>query len=93
MMKTITETISFVKRNDTPNTKGLYAIRLRICKERQRKYFTLKIFADNKYWDADNECFVILKNVRDKKEKEEKSLSLLPASLWGVYFNINDYEN
>lgn len=71
MMKTITETISFVKRNDTPNTKGLYAIRLRICKERQRKYFTLKIFADNKYWDADNECFVILKNVRDKKEKEE----------------------
>lgn len=71
MMKTVTETVSFVKRNDTTNTKGLYAIRLRICKERQRKYFTLKIFADDKYWDADNECFVILKNVRDKKEKEE----------------------
>jgi len=63
--------ISFVKRNDIPNSQGLYAIRLRVCKERQRRYFTLKIFADNEYWDEQNECFVILKNVRDKKQKEE----------------------
>ncbi len=63
--------ISFVKRNDTVNAQGLYAIRLRVCKERQRRYFALKIFADDKYWDAENECFVILKNVRDKILKEE----------------------
>ena len=63
--------ISFIKRSDTANAQGLYAIRLRVCKERQRRYFTLKIFADDEYWDVDNECFVILKNVRDKKQKEE----------------------
>lgn len=63
--------ISFVKRNDITNKEGLYAIRLRICKERQRRYFTLKIFADGEYWDAENECFVILKNVRDKDQKKE----------------------
>ena len=63
--------ISFIKRNDVTNAQGLSAIRLRVCKDRQRKYFTLKIFADDQYWDADNECFVILKNVRDKKQKEE----------------------
>ena len=63
--------ISFIKRNDVANAQGLYAIRLRICKDRQRRYFALKIFADDKYWDADNECFIILKNVRDKKQKEE----------------------
>ena len=63
--------ISFIKRNDVANAQGLYAIRLRICKDRQRKYFALKIFADDKYWDADHECFIILKNVRDKKQKEE----------------------
>lgn len=63
--------ISFIKRNDVTNAQGLYAIRLRICKNRQRRYFTLKIFADDKYWDANNECFVILKNIRDKKQKEE----------------------
>lgn len=63
--------ISFVKRNDTVNSQGLYAIRLRVCKERQRRYFTLKIFADNEYWDGDNECFVVLKNIRDKKQREE----------------------
>ena len=63
--------ISFVKRNDVVNAQGLYAVRLRICKERQRKYFSLNIFADNEYWDEENECFRILKNVRDKKQKEE----------------------
>ncbi|NDV46864.1 site-specific integrase [Paludibacter sp. 221] len=63
--------INFIKRNDTANAQGLFAIRLRICKERQRRYFSLKIFANDEYWDADNECFVILKNVRDKKQKEE----------------------
>ena len=63
--------ISFIKRNDVTNAQGLYAIRLRICKNRQRRYFTLKIFADDKYWDANNECFVILKNIRGKKQKEE----------------------
>ena len=63
--------ISFIKRNDIANAQGLYAIRLRVCKERQRRYFALKIFADDKYWDAENECFVILKNVRDKIQKEE----------------------
>jgi len=63
--------ISFIKRNDTANAQGLYAIRLRICKDRQRRYFALKIFADDEYWDVENECFVVLKNVRDKKEKEE----------------------
>jgi hypothetical protein len=66
--------ISFVKRNDATNREGLFVIRLRICKDRQRRYFTLKIFADEEYWDADNECFVILKNVRDKKQKEENEL-------------------
>ena len=64
--------ISFVKRNDVVNAQGLCAVRLRICKERQRKYFSLNIFADNEYWDEENECFRILKNVRDKKQKEEK---------------------
>ena len=59
--------ISFIKRNDVANAQGLYAVRLRVCKERQRRYFALNIFADEQYWDADNECFVILKNVRDKK--------------------------
>lgn len=63
--------ISFIKRNDVANAQGLYAVRLRVCKERQRRYFALNIFADEQYWDADNECFVILKNVRDKKQKEE----------------------
>jgi integrase len=63
--------ISFIKRNDTTNAEGLYAIRLRICKDRQRRYFALKIFADDEYWDVENECFVILKNVRDAKQKEE----------------------
>ena len=63
--------INFIKRNDATNAQGLYAIRLRICKDRQRRYFTLKIFADDEYWDVENECFVILKNVRDKKQKEE----------------------
>lgn len=63
--------ISFIKRNDTANAQGLYAIRLRVCKERQRRYFALKIFADDEYWDADNECFIVLKNVRDKKQKED----------------------
>lgn len=68
---TVLGMISFVKRNDVTNAQGQYAIRLRVCKERQRRYFTLKIFADEEYWDADNECFVILKNVKDKKQKEE----------------------
>ena len=63
--------ISFVKRNDIANAQGLYAVRLRICKERQRRYFSLNIFADNEYWDEKNECFRILKNVRDIKQKEE----------------------
>ena len=63
--------ISFIKRNDVANAQGLYAVRLRICKERQRRYFSLNIFADNEYWDEENECFRILKNVRDKKQKEE----------------------
>lgn len=63
--------ISFIKRNDVTNSQGLYAVRLRICKERQRRYFSLNIFADDEYWDAENESFVILKNVRDKKQKEE----------------------
>lgn len=66
--------ISFVRRNDITNAQGLYAIRLRVCKERQRKYFTLKIFADDEYWDEQNERFIILKNVRDKKQKEENEL-------------------
>lgn len=66
--------ISFIKRNDIANSEGLFAIRLRVCKERQRRYFTLKIFADEEYWDTENECFVILKNVRDKKQKEENEL-------------------
>lgn len=63
--------ISFIRRNDTTNAQGLYAIRLRVCKERQRRYFSLNIFAEEEYWDAENECFVILKNLRDKKQKEE----------------------
>lgn len=63
--------INFIRRNDIANAQGLFAIRLRVCKERQRRYFTLKIFADAKYWDEDNECFIILKNVRDKKQREE----------------------
>jgi len=63
--------ISFIKRNDVTSKEGLYAIRLRICKDRQRRYFALKIFADDEYWDAENECFIILKNVRDKKQKDE----------------------
>ncbi|WP_373145835.1 phage integrase SAM-like domain-containing protein [Bacteroides thetaiotaomicron] len=63
--------ISFIKRNDVANAQGLYAVRLRICKERQRRYFSLNIFADSEYWDEENECFRILKNVRDKKQKEE----------------------
>jgi len=63
--------ISFIKRNDVANAQGLYAVRLRICKERQRRYFSLNIFADNEYWDEEHECFRILKNVRDKKQKEE----------------------
>ena len=63
--------INFIKRNDTTNAQGLYAIRLRITKDRQRAYFALKIFASDEYWDADNECFIILKNVRDTKQKEE----------------------
>ena len=63
--------ISFIKRNDVANAQGLYAVRLRICKERQRRYFSLNIFADSGYWDEENECFRILKNVRDKKQKEE----------------------
>ena len=74
--------ISFIKRNDVANAQGLYAVRLRICKERQRRYFSLNIFADNEYWDEENECFRILKNVRDKKQKEElervvKNISVL----------------
>ena len=63
--------ISFIRRNDVANAQGLYAIRLRVCKDRQRRYFSLNIFADSEYWDEENECFVILKNVRDKKQKEE----------------------
>jgi integrase len=63
--------ISFIRRNDAANAQGLYAIRLRICKDRQRRYFSLKIFTEAEYWNADNECFVILKNIKDKKQKEE----------------------
>ena len=68
---TLQKMISFKLRNDTANSQGLYAIRLCVCKDRQRRYFALKIFANDEYWDADNECFAILKNVRDKKQKEE----------------------
>ena len=49
--------ISFIKRNDVANAQGLYAVRLRICKERQRRYFSLNIFADSEYWDEENEMF------------------------------------
>lgn len=77
--------ISFIKRNDIANAQGLFAIRLRVCKERQRRYFTLKIFADNEYWDEDNECFVILKNVRDKKQKEENEQRKQYNYLLGSY--------
>ena len=63
--------ISFVKRNEVKSKEGLYAIRLRITKDRQRRYFALKIFADEKYWDETNECFIVLKNVRDNEQKEE----------------------
>ena len=63
--------ISFIRRNDATNKQGLYAIRLRITKDRQRRYFALNLFADEKYWDENNECFIIFKNVRDNKQKEE----------------------
>ena len=63
--------ISFLKRNDTANKQGLYAIRLKIRKEGQRRYIGLKIFADDEYWDTKNERFIILGNVRNTKQREE----------------------
>ena len=77
--------ISFVRRNDITNAEGQYAIRMRVCKNRLRKYFTLKIFADKEFWDEDNECFVILKNLRDKKQKEENEKRKQYNYLLGEY--------
>ena len=68
--------ISFVRRNDITNAEGQYAIRMRVCKNRLRKYFTLKIFADKEFWDEDNECFVILKNLRDKRMKNVNNITI-----------------
>ena len=61
--------ISICKRNDKPNKKGLYAVRLRVCKEGQRKYIALKIFAENEYWDAESGRFYIQRNVRGEQQK------------------------
>lgn len=66
--------INFLKRNDKPNKDGLYAVRLRITKDGQRRYFTLKIFADNEHWDAKNERFIIERNVRSEERREENDL-------------------
>ena len=61
--------ISICKRNDKPNKQGLYAVRLRVCKEGQRKYIALKIFADNDSWDAESGRFYIQRNVRGEQQK------------------------
>ena len=66
--------INFVKRNDKPNKEGLYAVRLRITKDGQRKYFSLKLFADNEYWDAANERFIVERNVRSEERRKENDL-------------------
>lgn len=62
--------ICFLKRNDIHNKEGKYAVRLRITKNRQRRYINLKLFADNDEWDTDNEIFIVQKNVRGEKQKK-----------------------
>lgn len=66
--------VGFHKRNDTPNKDGLYGIRLKITKEGQRKYFALKLFADNEYWDTKGERFIIERNVRGEERRKANDL-------------------
>ncbi len=63
--------ITFIKRNDIPNKEGKYAIRMRVTKDAQRKYFAMKMFADDSEWDVENECFVVQKDVRSESRKAD----------------------
>ncbi len=63
--------ITFIRRNDTPNKKGEYAVRMRVNKERLRKYFTLKMFAGDDAWDVQNERFIIMRYAKTEEQKAE----------------------
>ena len=63
--------VNFVIRKDKPNKDGKFAIRLRITKNRIRKYISLNIFADSNYWSDENEVFVIIKSLKGEKQKEQ----------------------
>lgn len=63
--------VNFVIRKDKPNKDGKFAIRLRITKNRIRKYISLNIFADSNYWSDENEVFVIIKSLKAEKQKEQ----------------------
>jgi integrase len=44
---------------------------MRVTKDAQRKYFAMKMFADDSEWDAQNECFIVLKDVRSESRKAD----------------------
>lgn len=66
--------ICFHKRNDTQNNEGKYAVRLKVTKNRQRRYINLKLFAAADEWDTDNEVFIVQRNVRGEKQRAENEL-------------------
>ena len=63
--------IRFPRRRDKADSKGRYAIRLCITKNKRRKYIALNLYTYPEYWDEASEQFIIIKNQKRADLKAE----------------------
>ena len=68
----------FTMRTTKPNKDGKYAIMLELSRNKRRSYISLRIDGDPKFWDQNQERFVVEKGLRSteaKKKNEERKKS------------------